>query len=891
MNKIIVYSVLTIIISLSAVSLSFGQENTFYDVKKKVFLEDSKLAPNEKMRNKWLRRIIYENQTRYQDAPKEVLQDYIDTRLKNYNHKREAELLDLQSAWSPLPSLENAQHSNPKFEEGVGRMNTITYHPNKPNIMIAAAPHGGIWKTTNAAETWYPVGDDLYNMKVSQVAYDPSNPNILYAATGDYAYIAINVLERGRHSCFGEGIIKSTDGGETWFPTSLEMNQLDKESSILGFVAVHQSNGSVIAAGAKGIFKSTDGGKTWDKKNDKFIWDLDQHPTEPNTIFATSGSIPEYGIDDKGIWKSTNFGDTWTELEYNQITNEYTGRIELAISPSNPNIMYALATINKIQGSGLNNFSISTDGGKTWNKTIQFKPNILGWDKKGISNTTVYQGQGLYDLAMVVDTKDPNIVYTGGINIWKTTDGGINWKPASLLMNNCVIHCDIHDISVNPHTGEYFVCCDGGIFKTDSINEFTYSNNTNWKKMCGNLANNEFYRIGIHRDNSSYIAGGCQDNSCYYIHNDNITNMFMGDGFETIIHPTDPKIVYGCSQGGNPFVSYDYGNNHFPMRVFPYDNAAWCAPFIMDEENPNTLYLAKSQVYKYDAYTDQVMGISNFPKDIMGYYGRVIYAMEMCRTNTNYIYLSKAPAHEYDLHESSLYMTSDAGKSWEDVTAGLPAKECYFNYITVDDNDPEHVWVAMSHYYDGIKVYETKNSGATWENISFNLPNVPINCVRHQPGSKYNIVYAATELGIWYKSDNMNEWKSYSNNLPNVICTEIEIDTKQNKLFTSTFGRGIWVTDLLTDDDVSVRDEIHQSHIVVSPNPANSNFNLKIEGITPQELTIQIVDVIGRVCHEQKEFINEHQSLAMNTNLQSGVYYIRLISKDGFTKSTQLRIK
>jgi hypothetical protein len=461
----------------------------------------------------------------------------------------------------------------------------------------------------------------------------------------------------------------------------------------------------------------------------------------------------------------------------------------------------------------------------------------------------------------------------------------------------CVVHCDIHDISTNPHTDEIFVCCDGGIYKTDEMKNFEEIpddigiNHTKWEKMCGNLANNEFYRIGICKTNSDLVAGGCQDNSCYYYHDNKVTSMFFGDGFETVIHPSKPNLVFGLSQRGGLHVSMDYGDNSQYWGSITGDVGAWSAPFIMDENKPENLYLAKGQLYRINTETYQIDTLSYFPHDYYNQNSCPIFSMEMCRNNVDYIYLSKQPTYYNGMNESQVYMTSNGGKTWQDIKSGLPYEKCFITYFTVDDDNPNHVWASASHYYKGEKIYESFNGGKTWNNISYNLPNVPFDCVRHQPGSKNDIVYASSEMGVWYKTNQMNEWKSYSNNLPNVPCSELEINTYDNKLFVSTFGRGIWVTDLVSEQNSGVNESVHISKINVFPNPASKDFNISISGISEQEMIIQIIDTKGRTYFEMKKYVTENSNFPIETNLESGLYYIRIFNEEGYSKSKQLRIK
>lgn len=903
MKKNIFWSILLLVVVFvqNPVFLN-AQATDIYQIEQTMLKNNQRVLKPGQKGHKWYRRALFENISRSQQGETNDLQQNFVQRKTMQMGKNQLELLNNQAAWSPLPSLETAQNNDPNAEVGVGRINHVEFHPTDKNIMFAAAPHGGIWKTINAGQSWYPVGDKLDNMRISTIIIDPNNTNIVYAATGDYAYISVDVLNAGRYNCFGNGVIKSTDAGETWANTGLTTDNLDFEMSIIGFLEIQPVTGEILAAGAQGVWKSSDAGATWRHINNTFIWDVQQHPSNPDVLIASSGTIQHLGVKSVKIMKSVDFGETWKDAATELPNNGNITRTKLAISPTNPNKMYALSCSAYWS---FYNFSVSTDAGETWvvKAAGGNTQNILGWDILG--DDYEYGGQGDYDLALLVDSEDENKVYVGGVNIWMSSNMGEDWDIVSCYDNACVIHCDIHELLYNPHTNDIFACTDGGIFKSSEINHGTIINkghstflksNSNWTHVNNNLANNEYYRMGFSKYNPDYIAGGCQDNSFYYYYDSKITNIFGADGFETLIHPNNPNKIYGAIYNGYTYYSDDYGNTSHSggelnqIVMWGEDMGGWCVPFLMDNNNPDILYLALGQVYKYDVSSAMAEQISDFPISYTIGYPVDAYAMEMCRTNTDYIYVSKRMYPEYNI-KGSVSMTSNGGATWKTITGDLPVDKCFISYITVDDDDPLHVWVSCSHFYEGNKVFESTNGGSTWKNISYNLPNVPVNCVRHQPESERDIVYLATDMGVYYKKDTDTKWTLYTNNLPNVICTEIEIDVISKRVYVATFGRGIWVNDMVNDDDSGIEEQLYQSSMNIYPNPNNGEFTLKIDGIDDSMVDIEIVDVLGRVMYSSSHLVHGEIAINVKQYLLSGLYYLRVFNDKGYSRTLQLRVE
>ncbi|MDX1479033.1 MAG: hypothetical protein R3301_15070, partial [Saprospiraceae bacterium] len=415
--------------------------------------------------------------------------------------------------WSPAGPFSAPTPNSDFLIEGTGRINTITFHPTDPDIMWIGGGQGGLWKTTNGAASWFPLGDDLPVMRVSDIAVNPHDPDEMYLCIGDYAYLGfwIRTNDRKRNTHFGMGVYKSTDGGLTWNPTGLTFSQLDLDHSLTRRVFINPENTSqLLAAGIHGIWMSEDAGDTWDMISEEIIWDIEKDPADFRTLYASTAFINNLQIGTAGILKSTDFGETWTTLNTGIPAQNQAQRIEISVSPVNPQTVYAVAC--NLNG-GLYGFYRSTDGGQSWELRASF-PNILHWS----SGENSISGQGSYDLAILADPVMEDRVYVSGVNNWMSEDGGITWQGTSYWTGTYgpSVHADHHFLAYNPLDAQYYLCHDGGVSRTDTIKAGSWQealNNpdfrwpTKWEHLNNGLANLSFYRLGISQSSGNIFAG------------------------------------------------------------------------------------------------------------------------------------------------------------------------------------------------------------------------------------------------------------------------------------------------------------------------------------------------------------------------------------------------
>lgn len=786
------------------------------------------------------------------------------------------------SNWIPVGPSELPPSIDAVTSHGMGRINCIAFHPTDSATIFVGVAQGGVWKSTNSGQSWLPLTDNLPIIRISDIAIDPTNPNTMYISVGDYAYlgVALKTDGRKRHTHYGIGVYKTTDGGVTWNPTGLNLSLNTLDESLIRKVYVNPANSQeLVAAGISGIWKSYNGGTTWTNKNTNIIWDMEKNPANANTIYASTGFVLTLNEGDAGIIKSTNFGETWTSLS-SGVPTKNAQRVELAVSNADTNYVYAITCgLDR----GFEGFYRSTNAGATWTKRYNNTGiNLLGWD----NTTGGGGGQGTYDLAIVCDGLNKDKVYVGGINMWGTADGGATWDGMSywLPYYGEYLHADQHQFAYNKLNNSYFVANDGGLYRTDEpiIGSWNSANSdpnykwpTRWRFLGSGMQITSFYRLGL-REKFGDIIAGAQDNSTYYKNNNQWVNMIGGDGMECILHPTDELTLYGSAQFGYLVRSYDGGLTFDFLGIGGSENSEWTTPFKLEKGNPMNMYAGFENMHFSDDEGSTSVPISNFPKMSNGV-GAVISAFDVSDSNSDYIYVAKRVNHQQN-EPMKFYVTTNGGQSWQNRTVGLP-DSLYCTYITVSDVNPQTAWACFSGFTGGAKVYKTTNAGATWTNISYNLPNIPVNTVVLQKGSANNIVYIGTDAGVYYTYDGVTSWELFSNLLPNVIVSELEIHADSNKIFAATFGRGMWMSDL-ADVNLGVQQNpISNINFKLYPNKNNGTFNIQASNLTVKTLNLSVINVLGReVYTEQVKLQGNVFTKSYDLKLMPGVYYFRVLS-------------
>ncbi|MCK5821713.1 MAG: T9SS type A sorting domain-containing protein [Bacteroidales bacterium] len=802
---------------------------------------------------------------------------FLDEAVKIAEEKKDKAALKSGLAWSPVGPFDmpGTYSSSPSY--GMGRINCITFHPTDPNIYWIGVAQGGVWKTSNGGENYTPLTDNMPILRISDIAVDKQDPDIMYISACDYAYIgvALNTDGRKRHSHYGLGVYKTTDGGVNWEPTGLTFNQAELDVTLIRKVVISPDNSNtLLAAGVSGIYKSTDAGISWNILRNDLIWDFEQDLTDGNVIYASTGYVRTLGRGQASLLKSTDFGETWTSLHPDFPGDQSISRVEIGLTSETQDYVYLIAS--DING-GFYGFYRSTDGGASWQTRMDYTSgiNILAWSTVGSGSG----GQGWYDLAIMVDPKDKEKVYIGGINMWGSENGGTTWSPCSywVMSNGFTLHADHHQYKYNPVDQKYYACQDGGVARTSEIilgADGTGKWNTKWEERSNGMSITSFYRLGLAEMFPGYVIAGAQDNSTFYNQNGDWVNIIGGDGMEAMIHPDNPQIIYGSSQYGSWSRSRDGGRSFRGIRPTYQENGGWTTPMVMNPNNPDEIYTGYGNVWKSTNQGDDWQKISDFP--IISGYGKpaVISALSISPTDPKHIYIGKRAALGYTT-TSSFWATHD-GTNWGNVTDGLP-DALYFSYIAVDNDDPMSVWVTCSGFLEGHKVFHSSDGGANWANVSWDLPNIPVNTIIHQNGSDKNIIYIGTDAGIYYSWDGWDHWELHSTDLPNVVVSELEIHYPSRKIYAATFGRGIWMADLASPISSIEIDNSTSSRLDVFPNPSKGAFTVSFTGLPAGEFLIEIVDIQGREVYSSVPAYSDGTTqTVLEPKLNPGVYFVRV---------------
>jgi photosystem II stability/assembly factor-like uncharacterized protein len=792
---------------------------------------------------------------------------YVNEAIAMSEFKQNLQNQSLASTWAPTGPNVLPNNLTGYMENGIGRINCVAFHPTLSGTYYVGVAQGGVWKTTNNGTSWTPLTDNLPITRISDISLDPSNPNTIYISVCDFEYIGVSLFLNGRkrNTHYGLGVYKSTDGGLTWAATGLTFQLTNGDASLIRKVLVNPTNSNdVCAAGASGMYKSANGGTTWTKVMDSLFWDLHQDPVSSNVLYASTGWVMNSNLGNAAVYKSTNFGNTWTMLNTGMPATGTIQRVKLAIAPSDNNYIYAACVDNQ---QGLYGFYKSTNAGLTWTY-IAPADNVL----EGGQGTNP-GGQGNYDLGLLVNPTNKNTVYIGGVNMWASTDGANTFNPVSHWTTSYgpTIHGDFHYFAYQTSGSQFFVCSDGGLYKTSNIVPSSWSTSswpTTWTKLNSGMQVTSFYKISSSKNAAGRLVAGAQDNGTFYYKGGTWSTIFGGDGMDNYIDPTSSTNVLGSSQYGN----FEYSTNDGVSSITPNSNplgeaAEWTTPVIGDPNTPVIVYLGNENVVKSTNGGNTWSTLTSMP----GTNSTEISALAVSNTNSQVLYAARRVRYEFAI-PGAVFKTTNGGSSWTNVTAGLP-DSLYYTGIEIDLANANTVYICMAGFSSGRKVYKTTNAGVTWTNISYNLPNLPVNCIKQIPGTNNLIV--ATDIGIYILSGSATTWVNNSFGLPNVILSDIEFNVVLNKAYVATFGRGIWETPLnvLTGISGAVANNVLSFDLYPSVN--NGDFTINTGSTT--EKSVEVIDVMGRVVYSQKTY---DEKIKLDLKLASGTYYVRIVNGD-----------
>ncbi len=687
-----------------------------------------------------------------------------------------------------------------------GRISDIAIHPEDENTWYVAVGSGGVWKTTNAGVTWKSIFDGQGSYSIGCLSIDPQNPNIVWVGSGEDV--------GGRHVGYGDGIYKSEDGGKTWENMGL------KKSEHISRIVIHPENQDVLwvsaqgpqwsPGGERGIFKTIDGGKNWEKQlgDEEFTGatDLIIDPRDPDVLYAATWqhhrTVAAYmgGGPKTAIYKTTDGGSNWIELK-NGLPKGNKGKIGLAISPQNPDVVYAVIELDRRTG-GLYR---STNRGASWVKMS---------DAVSLGTGPHYY-QELYASPYAFDR-----LYLFDASMQVSDDGGKTFTR----MNEDNKHGDNHAIAFRKDDPDYLlVGSDGGLYESFDLEK-------TWR-FIDNLPVTQFYKVAVDDKEPFYtVYGGTQDNNTQGgpSRTDNSTGIrnadweivLFADGHQPATEPGNPDIMYAEWQEGN-LVRVDRTTGEIvyiqpqPEKGEPAERFNWDSPILVSPHKPTTIFHASQRVWKSENRGDSWTAISGdltrnqerITLDIMGKQQSWdspwdMYAMSNYNTITS---LAQSPKNEALIYAGTddglIQVTENGGQSWRktEVSAlpGVPAT-AFVNDIKADLFDEGTVYVALdNHKYGDFKpyLYRSKDKGKTWTSISANIPDRTLVWRMVQDHVKPELLFAGTEFGIYFSIDAGGKWIKLTGDAPTISFRDLAIQKRENDLVGASFGRGFYILD------------------------------------------------------------------------------------------------
>lgn len=676
-----------------------------------------------------------------------------DTLLKKNSNARTAAFAS-GANWTPVGGVRYARRGN-AYSPGIGRVNIVAADPSNNNIVYAGTPGAGLWRSTNGGTDWTPLMDEVPGtIGVSGIAIDPASSSTnrtIYVLTGDG--------DGGSTSSIG--VLKSTNNGVSWTATGLSAQTGNGRKLIM-----QPGNSQVLyAALNSGLYKTTNGGSTWIAVKKGVIYDVELKPGDPNTIYVAGNGE---------VHASYNGGTSWTKLTLGLPTSVLC-RVALAVTAAAPNSLYVLYGISQESGK----FAGVYHAPDAKNFTLRSNsPNILGPETDGSGSNH----QGWYDLAFMVAPDNANEVTLGGVNCWQSLNGGQTWTIMSVWnlrygygLSNYT-HADIHWLE---YFGNRIWCAsDGGVFRSDDRAQ-------NWVDVTAGLRISQIYRINSHPSLPNKMLCGLQDNGLNIVSGDTLLQWLGADGMVTFMHPDNPNILFGSTQNGSFYWSPDNGRTAggiSPVGLARTGN--WITPFLLDPNNGNTMYCGYEDVFRISANTDWV----NISNGMIGTGNCDDVAVS--RTDSNVIYASK-----WD----RLYITEGRGVTWREISNYAltgPIKR-----IAVDAFNSRIAYVVARNGL--FKV--TASATPVWSTLSnSSLPNVAYNCFVQDRTKTNNAFYLGTDLGVYFKDDNLTNWIPYTKGMPRTIVNDIEIHYATQTVRIGTYARGAWKSPLYNPTGIQV---------------------------------------------------------------------------------------
>ncbi len=682
-----------------------------------------------------------------------------------------------------------------------GRINDFAVVESNPNIVFIATASAGVWRTTNNGVTWEPVFDDQPVSSIGDIAVAPSDPSIVWVGSGE--------SNNRQSSSWGNGVYKSTDGGDSWTHVGLD------DTLHIGRLLIHPTDPEVVYVAAtghlwgpnpeRGVYKTNDGGLTWTNTlfidEDTGITDLAMDPVSPGTLYAaayqrrrTAFGFNGGGLG-SGIYKTTDGGSTWLRLT-NDLPEGVTGRIGLDIYRADPRIVYAI--VQHTDGGVFR----SEDRGQSWTRMSDTNP------------------RPMYYSQIRIDPSNDQRIWAAGARMAYSQDGG------KTFVNDWIqtIHGDFHALWINPADSDHMMTgSDGGM-------HYSYDRGRTWD-FVNTMALGQFYEIGYDMEMPYNVYGGLQDNGSWggpvrTLYQRGITNedwfrVGGGDGFYTQVDPNDTATLYVESQNGNVSRLNLETTERKAIRPEPDDESEryrfdWNSPILISPHNSQTIYYGGNRLFKSTDRGDTWSRTEDLTKsqdrDEMPIMGVEVTDETLSRHDGissfgQIISVSESPRLEGLLYvgmdDGNLQVSQDGAASWQEVSGVIPdlPEGTYVSRVQASSHADARVYATMDgHRNDdySVYVYASEDYGDSWESIASNLPDGhTMNVIREHPRNE-NLLVLGGEFGAYITINRGEEWHQIKGAVPTVPVDDIAIHPRDNDLILGTHGRSIWVLDDMT---------------------------------------------------------------------------------------------
>ena len=742
-----------------------------------------------------------------------------------------------------------------------GRITSIALHPTNQNIIYIGASVGGVWKSEDGGVTWAVIFEEPGALSIGSIAISPSDPTIIYVGTGEANSSATS------GAFFGNGMYKSIDAGVTWSHIGLQESNhigrivIDPENPDKAFVAVA---GALYAKSQeRGVYRTLDGGESWKRmlfvSDSTACIDIVMNPENTNTLYAATWERLRYperrayaGITSR-IYKSTDNGDSWIQLTNGLPVNTEVGRIGLALAPSDTSVVYAVYTRDPITNL-FDGIYKTENAGASW---LRVDDGSLG---------SAFSSFGWFFGNIRVHPEHADSVFLLGLRTHVSGDGGQSWERH--ITND--VHVDQHAFKIHPQNPNFRVAGnDGGLY-------ISHDAGTTWDHVEV-LPITQFYTCEVDRQLPERLYGGMQDNGTARTPEgqvDDWERIWGGDGFYVLVDPTNSDIIYVESQWGNMRRTFDGGYNwSWALDGVDFDDRTnWNTPFAIAPHNPAVLYYGTHRLYRS---TDRTISWELISDDLTNPETSVedegtITTIAIAESDSNVVYVGSDDGY--------VHVTFDGGDTWTVISDDLPLR--YVTRVAIDPFDALSAYVTISGYRSTdymAHVYFTEDGGQTWEDISGNLPEVPVNDIIVDPEMDHTL-YIANDLGVWYTNNQGVEWFPLGSELPSTVVNDLTLHRDTRKLVAATFGRSMFT--YLLGEPTATTDVVPAEHSTkVFPNPARGYTTLELDTENGGQIFVTCLDISGRTV---RRVFNGYLTAGLNqvncdlSGVPAGSYVLRI---------------